>query len=279
MATKPDNEDDDTLELTDEDELKPGPDDESDEGVDELGEDDEEGPASVGFADEDTDAADDNSAIRRLRQQVKEERQGRLAAERKNAPATIEIGEKPTMESCGWDADTFEEELDGWKSRKAAADQHQSKQDEENRQINEAWQQDLASFETKKGGLEFEDKDDAIETAKLSFDLVQQAVIVKAATDAPLFLYALSKSDAKRDELAKIHDPIKMAAAVARMEGAVKVTKGRKAPAPDKAQSGSASMPGGTDKQLEKLEAEADKTGVRTKVIAYNRKLKAAEKK
>jgi hypothetical protein len=89
------------------------------------------------------------------------------------------------------------------------------------------------AFEQKKAALEFEDRDDVIDTATHPLDMVQQAVIVKAAADPALFLYALGKSEAKRAELAKIQDPIKLAAAVARMEGAVKVTKGRKAPEPD----------------------------------------------
>jgi hypothetical protein len=149
------------------------------------------------------------------------------------------------MADCGFDEDEFEAKLEQWKERKAAADQQKAKQDEDNQKINEAWQTDLAAFEQKKGRLEFEDRDEAISSVQSSLDLVQQAVIVKAAADPALFLYALSKSEAKRDELAKIHDPIKMAAAVARMEGAVKVTKGRKAPDPDRPARGSASMPGG----------------------------------
>jgi hypothetical protein len=54
------------------------------------------------------------------------------------------------------------------------------------------------------------------------------------------------------------------------MEGAVKVTKGRKAPEPDRPLSGSAKMPGGADKELEKLEKEAARNGGdRSKIIAY----------
>jgi hypothetical protein len=56
------------------------------------------------------------------------------------------------------------------------------------------------------------------------------------------------------------------------------VVKKRKAPAPDRAQSGSGAMPIDSDKQLEKLEAEAEKTGDRTKLIAYKKKLKAKGK-
>jgi hypothetical protein len=100
--------------------------------------------------------------------------------------------------------------------------------------------------------------------------MVQQAVVVKAAVDPALFLYALGKSEAKRSELAKIQDPIKLAAAVARMEGAVKVTT-RKAPAPDRPLSGSGKLPQGGDKELEKLEKEADRTGDMTRLINYKR--------
>ena len=57
------------------------------------------------------------------------------------------------------------------------------------------------------------------------------------------------------------------------------MVKKRKAPAPDRPSSGAARMPGGVDKQLEKLETEAERTGDRTAVIAYRKKLKAREKK
>lgn len=276
MATRPDDDEDDTLDLTADDELVPDPDDEQDDD-DEAGNDgdDREGPATVTFGDEDPDDGQaDSGTIRQMRQQLRDARRELAAARKVSAPAPVEIGEKPTLEDCGYDTDKFEQELDQWKERKAAADRLLATREEENRKINEAWQQDLAAFEQKKTRLEFEDRDEAIETAASSFDLVQQAVIVKAANDPALLYYALSKSEAKRAELAKINDPIKMAAAVARIEGAVKVTKGRKAPAPDRPATGSASMPGGSDKQLEKLEKEADRTGDRTRLIEYKRRLK-----
>jgi hypothetical protein len=165
-------------------------------------------------------------------------------------------------------------QLDAWKERKSAAERQEQSQVEQDREINEAWQQDLSTFEQKKGALSFEDRDDAIDTVAASLDLVQQAVIVKAANNAALFYYALSKSPGKLEELRKIKDPVKMAAAVARMEGAVKVVKGRKAPDPDRPLKGSASMPGGADQQLEKLEKQAAKTGDRTALIAYKKQLR-----
>jgi hypothetical protein len=275
MATQPDDDEDDELQDDEsgEDDTEGGSSD--DDG--EVGDGDDDGPAQVGFADEepDKDQPGESSTIRDMRQKLRDKEREVAELRKASAPKPIEIGEKPTMAECGFDEDEFEAKLDRWKERKAAADRQVAQQDEDNRKINEAWQQDLSAFEQKKGRLDFEDRDAAIETVATSFPRPWQfAAIVKAAADPALFLYALSKSEAKRDELAKFEDPIKMAAAVARMEGAVKVTKGRKAPAPDRAQSGSASMPGGSDKQLEKLEKEADRTGDRSKLIAYKAKLK-----
>lgn len=278
MATQPSDDDqDDTLDLTKDMEAQ---------GDDDLivgAEDDEDGDDEqerVTFADEEEadDQQGDNSVIRDMRRELRETKQKLREVETRSAPARVEIGEKPTMESCGFDEDEFEKQLDGWKERKAAADRQEQSHVEESRQINEAWSRDLTVYEQKKGALSFEDRDEAIETATASLDLVQQAVVVKAAVDPALFLYALSKSPAKLAELSKIKDPVKMAAAVARMEGAVKVVKGRKAPDPDRPLRGSAAMPGGADKQLEKLEKDAQRTGDRTKLIAYKKDQKAKAK-
>jgi hypothetical protein len=268
VATQPD--DDEPLELTEELEPDEEAEEQQEETTEEVNDEEEEEP-SVTFDGEEPEPESDNSVIRQMRQELRETKRKLAEAEKASAPKPIEIGEKPTLAGCDFDEERYEAELDAFKERKAAADRQAESQAEQSRKANEEWQQDLASFEAKKAKLEFGDVDDAIETARLSLDLVQQAVVVKSANDPALFLYALAKSETKRAELAKIQDPIKLAAAVARMEGAVKVTSGRKAPAPDKPARGTAAMPGGTDKQLEKLEKEAGRTGDRSKLIAYKK--------
>jgi hypothetical protein len=280
VATKPD---DDELELTPDMEIDPEtPDEERDPDADpdtEVNHEDEQ--TIVAFeGEEPAEPEPENSVIRQIRAELKEERRRRIEAEKAAAPKEIEIGEKPTMASCEFDEERYEAELDAYKERKAAADRQTETQAEQSRKANEAWQQDLAAFEAKKTGLEFEDRDEAIETVTASLPTQWHLpAIVKAAQDPALFLYALSKSPAKQAEIAKIEDPIKLAAAVARMEGAVKVTKGRKAPEPDRPLTGSGRMPSGPDKELEKLEKEAERNGGdRTKVIAYKAKLASAAK-
>jgi hypothetical protein len=274
MATQPD--DDEPLELTEE--LEP---DESDEQQGDEAENpevnDEDEQDIVAFEGEEPEAAEpENSTVRQMRQALREKDKRIKELEQSSAPKPIDVGEKPTLAGCDFDEERYEAELDAFKERKAAADRQTQTQAEQNRAANEAWQQDLSEFEQKKGALQFDDRDDVIDTATGSLDMVQQAVVVKAAANPALFLYALGKSEAKRAELSKIQDPIKLAAAVARMEGAVKVTKGRKAPEPDRPLSGSAKMPGGADKELEKLEKEAARNGGdRSKIIAYKARLAA----
>jgi hypothetical protein len=265
------NQDDEALELTEE--LEPG-----DEPEEQRGEDDDPDPnvndeadeTVVAFEGEEPEAEPENSTVRQMRQALREKDKRIKELEQSSAPKPIEVGEKPTLAGCDYDEDKFAEELEAFKDREAAAKRQSATQAEQSRKANEEWQADLGAFEQKKAALAFEDRDDAIDTATTSLDMVQQAVVVKAAVDPALFLYALGKSEAKRSELAKIQDPIKLAAAVARMEGAVKVTT-RKAPAPDRPLSGSGKLPQGGDKELEKLEKEADRTGDMTRLINYKR--------
>lgn len=269
MATQP--EDDEPLELT---EVAEPDDSEERDEEDNPNTNDEAEETVVAFEGEEPEPEPDNRTIREMRQAMREKDRRIKELEQASAPKAIEVGEKPTLAGCDYDEDKFGEELEKWQDRKAASERQSQSQAEQSRKANEEWQADLSSFEQKKARLEFEDADDAIETAKAGLDLVQQAVVVKSAADPALFLYALSKSPTKAAELSKIQDPIKLAAAVARMEGAVKVTKGRKAPEPDRPLSGSAKMPGSTDKELEKLQRKADQTGDRTQLINYRKQLR-----
>lgn len=273
-------EDDDTLELTEE--LNPqdeGEDQDAEAEAEEAdGESDGDQETVISFADEQADDSkpgeNENAVIRRMRQELKEKMR-EIDALRKAAPAapTIEVGEKPTLAALNYDEDAYEAAVDKWRERKAAAEAEKARAEEQSRTANEAWQADLQSYRRKQEALGLDDFEEAEETIKSALNQVQQAVIVKSADDPAAFIYALSKSGAKMTELAKIQDPIKMAAAVARMEGAVKVVKKRKAPAIDRPQQGSARPPikGDKAKQLEKLEAAAEKTGDRTEVVRFKK--------
>lgn len=189
------------------------------------------------------------------------------------APA---IGTKPTLESSGYDEEKFERDLTAYHERKRAADAAETKKAEEAKKQNDAWQESLANHEKLKAALKVSDYDDAETELQTIFDTTQRALVIDAAKDSALLSYALGKNPAKAKELASIKNPVKFVAAVVRLETELKVTPRKTAPLPEKKLSGSAPVSTAMDNQLARLEAEADKTGDRTKVIAYRREKRRA---
>lgn len=266
---------DDTLELTEELETEQG-DEEQQEGrsetaAEESAEDEDEIVAIEGEAAPASGDAD-TGLVRHLREQIRE-RDRRLAELAKSAPQpqTIEVGEKPTLAGCDYDEEAYEAQLDQWKARKAAAEKQAEEAQKSQQQIAEAWSQELQGHHEKKVALKFKDVQEAEDVALAALNDVQQAVIVKAAENSAMVIYALGKHPGKLAELSKITDPIKLAVAVSKLEGKMSVTKRGGPPEPERIARGGTPAAGGKDKELEQLEKEADRTGDRSKVIAYRR--------
>ncbi len=241
-----------------------------DEGEDEL---------EISFGDEAAPASEsDTPLIKHLRTQLRE-RSKELEEARKSVPAQqIEVGEKPTLASCDYDEEAFEQELEEWKSRKAKAEAVHADAGRAEREAREAWERELQGYREKRAALKFADVEEVEDVATAALNQVQQAVIVKVAENPALVLYSLGKYPTRLAEISQITDPLKMAAAVAKLEGALKVTTKRKAPEPEEIARGSAPVSKGSDKTLERLEKEADRTGDRTKLIAYRKQLKTRGK-
>ena len=229
----------------------------------------------VSFGDEAAPASEsDTPLIKHLRTQLREKSK-ELEEVRKSAPSQqIEVGEKPTLAGCDYDEEAFELEHDAWKERKRQAEAAQANAGKAQREANEAWERELQGYRDKRAALKFADVEEVESTATSALNQVKQAVIVKVAENPALVLYSLGKHPTRLAELSSITDPLKMAAAVAKLEGALKVTSRRKAPEPEEIARGSASVARGSDKQLEKLEKEAERTGDRTKLIDYKRRQK-----
>src|SRR5436190_7477036 len=224
-----DADEDDTLELTPDMEVEEdeGPEDEPEEGESEGegvsgDEGEEEGPPA--FEDEaDEEAKGDSRTIRQMRDRLAEQNR-ELAELRSRAPqAPAELPPKPTLAELDYDEEAFEQRLDAWKDQKRQLEQAEAERNAQVESATREWQRDLESYTRRRDELALPDFEDAAEAVKTRLTLAQQAVIVKAASDAPAFVYALAHSDTRLAELAKLQDPIKLAAAIARMEGAVKV--------------------------------------------------------
>ncbi len=207
--------------------------------------------------------------IRELEQQVQ------AAA----APAvSVAVGEKPTLEGVDYDTDRFETELAAYHQRKQDKAAEDQKKQAETEAATQAWQGKLDAYGKGKTELKVKDFEDAEATVLETLNVTQQGLILHAANSPALVVYALGKNTRKAKELASINDPVKFAFALGQLETQLKVTQRKAPPPPDKQIQGSAPVTGSVDSTLARLEKEADRTGDRSAIRAYNKSLKAKGK-
>jgi hypothetical protein len=212
---------------------------------------------------------------RELNRELREARQ-KLNQSAPAVPAEQPLGAKPTLESMGYDAAKYESELEKWHEKKRKADEDAAKKEAEKKQEAERWNSKLNAYKTAKDTLGVPDFEDAEEVVLGLLNPVQQGIIVQGAKDPALFVYAIGKNEKAAKELAAISDPVEFTFAVARLEGQLKVTSRKPATAPETRISGNSRPSGSTDSTLERLRAEAEKTGDYTKVTAYKRQKRGA---
>lgn len=266
------------------DDPAPGPDDDAPADPASGAVDDDEEGVIVSLGDEPAPAEEQDARapewVRELRHKNREqsrlirELETKLAAAAPAQPEAIVVGDKPTLEACDYDTDRFGTELEAWHERKLQAERQQREREEADKAQRATWQARLDQVTTAAASLKLRDMDEAQQSFEDTFSVLQQGIIVGGPDDAKssaLLRYALGKNPAKAQELAKIKDPVKFAFAVAKLENQLKVTPRKVAPAPDaRVRSG---VPGAAalDGELARLQAEADKTGDRSKVAAYLR--------
>ena len=197
-------------------------------------------------------------------------------AQTENKP--VALGPKPKLEEFDYDADRFEQALDAWHERKRQHDLETEKVRQAEQQQQQAWQAKLEGYSKAKAELKVRDYEDAEAIAQEVFNVTQQGVILQGADNPALVIYALGKNPKKAADLAKINDPVKFAFAVAKLEKELKVTNRKAAPAPERVIQGSGRASGAVDSTLERLRAEAEKTGNYTKVLQYKRQKQAASR-
>jgi hypothetical protein len=194
-----------------------------------------------------------------------------------NKPETVKVGQKPTLEGCGWDAEDYEQKLSVWYEQKRAADEAAAQAEAAVKEQQKAWQAKLENYGKAKTELKVKDFDDAEAAAMELFSQTQQGIVLQGAENPAIMVYALGKNPKKAKEIASITDPVKFAFAVAKLENTLKVSN-RKAPAPERTLKGSGPVSGTVDSTLERLRAEAEKTGDLTKVIKYKQQQREKNK-
>lgn len=211
-------------------------------------------------------AREDGKRIRELEQAAAER-------DKQQVSRPADLGAKPTLESCDYDAESFSEKLEAWHERKREHEQEKSAKDKAQADADAEFQKRVQHHNKLKSELKVKDFDEAQANVESILSQPQMAMIVDAADNSAVLFYALGKNPGKAKELAAITNPVKYVYAVAKLETQLKVTPRKNAPAPERKVSGSAPVVS-SDKHLQKLEEEADKSGDRSKVQAYKRSLK-----
>lgn len=237
------------------------------------------GDESPATEEEEEDIA--RAAFARMRIEARElKRKLREYEERAQQPAQAAptLGTKPTLEGCDYDADRFESELAAWFDRKRKHDAEQQRIQQEQEQQQKSWQEKLSGYAKAKTELKVKDYDDAEALVQEQFNVTQQGILLQGLDNPALVVYALGKNPKRAKELSSITDPVRFAAAAGKLEAQLKITNRPKPPAPPRPVTGSAPITGTVDSNLERLRAEAERTGDYTRVMAYKRQVAAKRK-
>jgi hypothetical protein len=187
-----------------------------------------------------------------------------------------EAGIKPTLEGCGYDEAKFETELTAWHERKRQAQTRTEQEQAAQVAQQKAWDAKLDAYGKAKAELKVKDYDDAESTVQDLFSVTQQGIVLQGADNPAILIYALGKNPGKAKELAALSDPVQFAVAIGKLETKLKMSsRSTTPPPPEKPVQGNGRLSGSSDATLERLRADAEKTGNYTKVIAYKKQLRA----
>ena len=219
--------------------------------------------------------------VRDLRKQHREQKRRNRELEqeleqmRNQGQRAQPLGPKPTLEVYDYDTDKYEKALANWFDRKRRHDAEQEAVQRQQQAITQQWEQKQQEYFRRKEALKARDFDDAEDVVKDILNVTQQGIIVKGAENPEIVVYALGKNPKKAQELAQIDDPIDFAFAISKLEAKLKVATKKSAPPPEKTVKGQGRVSGSVDSTLERLRAEAEKTGDYSKVLRYKKQLKA----
>lgn len=221
--------------------------------------------------------------VRDLRKQYREEKRRAKELEQKLAqmergttPAAQPLGPKPTLEAADYDTERYEKDLAAWYEKKRQHDERQASVQAEQQAVQKEWESKLESYHSSKADLKVKDYEFAEDVVQDTLSVMQQGMIVQGAENPALVVYALGKNPKKAKELASITDPVKFAFAVAKLETNLKVTKRKAQAKPEKKISGTGRPSGSVDSTLERLRAEAERTGDYSKVFQYKKQKRSA---
>ena len=180
------------------------------------------------------------------------------------------LREKPTLDAHEYDSDAYEQDYAVWLSEKSQHDARQKADQEKYQHYDERYKSSVDAVRAKVADY------DEIEQSIVDTVPPQRQALIKMLVDDPArMVVALGKSPAQLEKLLGLDD-IQFAKQIVLMEMQMSSkTKSRNQNKPKPKTHELEGAAGGADTRLTKLEAEADRTGDRSKVAAYKKQLKS----
>lgn len=182
-------------------------------------------------------------------------------------PQVAPLREKPTITDHDFDSEAYEADLEQWFNEKAQHDEVINAQKAKDEAIDNRY---VASVDKmRKIAPDYDEVEDTV-VATLSPE--KQALLKLGVEDTAKLVYALGKSPNKLAELEQL-DPVSFVKQLGIMEFQMS-QKSRNPNKPQPKQHELTGAAGGGDSKLAKLEAEAAKTGDRTAIREYRKRMK-----
>lgn len=262
-------EDDDTADADDEDKGEDADDSEDEPDADEI---------VITVEGEEADPEENTPIIRKLRK-IDREKTARIKeleaqVAEKQHPASSDPGPQPKLDDFDFDEAKFAAALTDWHDKKRKADDAREEARRQEQADLEAWQSRLNDYEAEKRKFGAKDYDEAEALVRDVLPPDRQGMILDAVSDPPKVIYALGKRPDILERLGKITNPVVYVRELVRLEGRLKVKSPTPKPKPERRVKGGSQAAASADRKLERLRAEAQKTGDYSKVTAYRRKAK-----
>lgn len=259
--------------LDDEQDIEDGQDDEQDADGEETESDDD----ALDFSfDDDSDSTDPFKGqeapewVKKVREENRELKRQLKQRESQQFEQQV-LREKPTLDDHDYDSDAFEQDYAQWLTEKQQADAQVHAERQKYQQYHERYKADVDAIKAKAPDY------DEVELSVVDVLSEQKQGLLQMLVDNPAkVVYALGKnSPAQLERLSKLDD-IQFAKQIVLMEMQMSSkTKSRNQNKPKPKTHELEGAAGGADTRLAKLEAEADRTGDRSKVAAYKKQLKS----
>lgn len=184
------------------------------------------------------------------------------------------LGPRPTLDDpdVEFDEGKFATKLENWIEQKRQVEGKQKQAQDEAQKQTEGWNNKIKAYATERETLKGEAFEEAEAAVVSTLSEIQQGIIIQATTSPAKMVHALGMSPKKLAELAAITDPVRFAVEIGKLEVKMGSIGKRTPPNPETPITGTTRAT--SDSVLERLRAEAERTGDNSKVIAYKRSLR-----